>query len=465
MTDFLARLAARVLNTAPLVEPVLTSRYAPGGVSALDGAWREAEAAPVRTAHPAMPLGLDAITRGVEPAARAGMLAPRDEDASAPTSWWREAEAAVSRRGPRSPEGLGLEEITAEVEPASRDTALARQDAFERSHADAHPLRPQSVLEPATGDDAGLWDDRDDGLLVPSGRAHAGPRGVDVEVSVEEDRFSAPDDSRNGRSRTSDASIRSAETIESTEAVGSIGSAGSTGLVESIETTELVESTGSAESITSTGSTRSAGSTGSADATRSSGSGGQAAAATGASSRRGRRSSVALGDDAMMEVHEGIVSSSRGSSSRESASRSASRSADETGVADSGAWRMLGAGDHLSGRGAARAGGAEADRGLLVPRHRSRARAHGDDAGAGDDAGPEAAPPASRGRRAAREEERGTNDAAPPTIKVSVGRVEIRALEPPARKRGAERGGDKAGAGWTAPVLSLASYLRPGGER
>ncbi|HET7228752.1 MAG TPA: hypothetical protein VFJ16_01985 [Longimicrobium sp.] len=357
MTDFLARLAARVLNTAPVVEPVLTSRYAPG-----------------------------------------------DEGPSSPIGSWREHEAA--------PAPLGLEEITREVEPTPPGVLAPREAAFERSPGDAAPTRRRPAPKPAAAaDDAGPSDD--EGLLVPppARRAHVRPRPVETEPIIEEDHFSAPSTPRHHRPATaSDASARSAESGEG---------------IESTESMEPVRP------------------------------------AAAASSRPARRSPVAAEDEAVLEVHEEVVSSPRVTRPRPSAPR-ADATIDGRLTNPEAADRPLPA--EISAHIAARRGAAEDDRALLVPTHKPRARVQGDAEGR-EDAGPAAAPRPARGRRAGRDEERGMDDAAPPTIKVSVGRVEIRALEPPARKRRPERGGEKAGAGWSAPVLSLDTYLRGGAGR
>lgn len=108
------------------------------------------------------------------------------------------------------------------------------------------------------------------------------------------------------------------------------------------------------------------------------------------------------------------------------------------------------------------AAGADGAQALLVPAHRAGRRGRGADAASAGSAAPVASPPAAA--RPRRGEEPAGAEPVPPAIKVRVGRVEIRALEPAARPR--RRGGEGPRGGWTPPVLSLDGYLRtPGGER
>ena len=101
---------------------------------------------------------------------------------------------------------------------------------------------------------------------------------------------------------------------------------------------------------------------------------------------------------------------------------------------------------------------------LLVPTKRSKPRGRAKEQALETGDVPAMAAAAQVGR-AGRSEERSAAEAAAPTIKVSVGRVEIRALEPAAKKRRGDGKREGAGGGWTPPVLSLERYLRAGGER
>jgi hypothetical protein len=431
MKDFLARLAARALNTAPVVEPLLASRYAPAddGAPGSAAAWREPEPAAARSAveprgrRPRSARGLMEVAREVEsapPADAPGAVVPRlAPDAAS----WRER-GSGERLVPRpahAPEPRPAPDDVFDADAATRsaprgagERASAGQRSSARSRRRGRGKAARGLEEIGHKMDAASDPraEREDGLLVPRADRSA----------VDEARWTEAADERHA-----------AHAPASAESTGSRGpaSAASTGSTASARTSE---STGSTASASSSESTRSA-STASPASARST----AASASRRSSADAGR--SAAPADESLarpLSLADGGVSPSLLEVYAE---------VDARGIpAGAAAGRMR--------------GGEEG--GLLVPAHRAKARDAGGEEDGEEEGGRPGTPPAARRDGAGRREQNGDGDA-PPTVRVSVGRVEIRALEPAAkRRRDGGRGGRRAE--WSPPVLSLDGYLRGGGE-